>query len=250
MRKTLLEMVQSILSEMDSDAVNSISDTAESEQVAQILQDCYAEMLSNRNWPHTRKLFQLDASTTLARPNYLKIPVLLKEMEFFKYEVQGASSNIVAKEVKHMYPDEFLSYIAGRNSSNSNVQTVQDTSGVRLLILNDVAPTYYTSFDDVWLVTDSYDSAVDDTLQKQKTQCLGYTYPVWTTEDNFVPDLPTEAFPALINEAKSTAFLALKQMNNVKAEQKAKRQQAWLSRKAWSVEGDVRFEDYGRKGRR
>lgn len=41
MRKTLLEMVQDILSEMDSDEVNSINDTVEAEQVATIIKNCY-----------------------------------------------------------------------------------------------------------------------------------------------------------------------------------------------------------------
>jgi hypothetical protein len=36
MKRTLLEMVQSILSDMDSEDVNSISDTNEAEQIASV----------------------------------------------------------------------------------------------------------------------------------------------------------------------------------------------------------------------
>jgi len=39
-------------------------------------------------------------------------------------------------------------------------------------------------------------------------------------------------------------------MANQKAEQKAGRQQRWLSRKAWRAKGGILYENYGRKGRK
>jgi hypothetical protein len=68
MKKTLLEMTQDILNDMDSDEVNSISDTVEAQQVANIIKTCYNEMISNRDWPHLRKLVQLDSLQTLRSP--------------------------------------------------------------------------------------------------------------------------------------------------------------------------------------
>lgn len=251
MRMTLLEIVQDTLNDLDSDNVNSISDTVESSQVAAIVKSCYFEMMGNRNWPHLRKLFQLEHSGNINKPNYLAIPVLLKELEYFRYECQSATdSKVSLKEVKYKHPDEFLKLISGRDSTANNVTTVTDYGGSKLLIINDKAPTYWTSFDDYYIVTDSYDSSVDDTLQKAKTQCLGFMHPSWTHEDSFIPDLPAEAFPALVAEVKSSAFINVKQMANQKAEQKASRQQRWLSRKAWRAQGGVRYDDYGRKGRR
>ncbi len=41
MRRTLLDMVQEILSDMDSDEVESIDDTVEAEQVVSILKSTY-----------------------------------------------------------------------------------------------------------------------------------------------------------------------------------------------------------------
>jgi hypothetical protein len=74
--------------------------------------------------------------------------------------------------------------------------------------------------------------------------------PKWVHMDDAIPDLPEEAFAALEEEAKSTAFVAIKQMANQKAEQKAARQNRWLSRKAWRAHGGIQYENYGRKGRR
>lgn len=251
MKRTLLEIVQIILNEMDSDSVNDIDDTIESQQIAQIVQGCYYEMLGNRNWPHTRKIIQLDASGTTAKPNYMKLPDNLKEMVFFKYETQKfGDTKIVLTDVKYKHPDEFLNYISGRNSDNTNVDVIEDFNGPKLLILNDTAPQYYTSFDDVYLVADAYDSDVDDTLKKEKSQAVAYIIPSWTSSNSFIPDLPIDAFPALIEESKSTAFFTLKQMANQKAEQKTTRQNRWLSRKSWRAHGGVRYDDYGRKSRK
>ena len=39
MKTTLLQIVQSILSDMDSEEVNSISDTTEAQQIASVVED-------------------------------------------------------------------------------------------------------------------------------------------------------------------------------------------------------------------
>lgn len=251
MKMSLLEMVQDILSDMDADEVNSISDTVESTQVAQIIKTCYFEMLTNRNWPHMRKLVQMEALGSTSKPNYLKLPDSLKELVSIKYDVRKlAGDKIQMLDLTYKEPDSFLRYTSNRDSSKSNVQTVIDFSGTKLLILNDVAPTYWTSFDDVYVITDSFNTALESSLQESKTQCLAYLYPSWTKQDDFIPDLPIDAFSALLEESKSTAFITLKQMANQKAEQKASRQQRWLSRKAWRAHGGVEYSDFGRKGRR
>lgn len=248
MRMTLLEMTQDILSDMDSDEVNSIDDTVEAGQVAQIIRTCYFEMIGNRNWPHLRKLLQLEASNELAKPNYLILPARLKELVSIRYDVSKfASTDVDVKEIKFKDSEDFLRSISHRKSSNANITSVTDYSGINLLIANDVGPTYWTSFDDKHIVCDSYDKTVDDTLKKSKTECIAFITPTWERSNDSVPDLPIEAFPALLEEARSTAFFALKQMANSKAEQKATRQQRWLSRKAWSAEGSIRFPNYGRK---
>lgn len=248
MKMTLLQIVQDILNDLDSDNVNSIDDTVEAQQVAQIVKTCYTEMMSNRNWPHQRKLIQLDSPSDITKPNYLILPENVKELVLFNYNKEETlNGKAVVQELKYKEPDEFLRYISGRNSTHDNVQTVLDYSGVALLIINDIAPTYWTSFDDTHLVTDSYDSSVGNTLQKVNTQCVAYVMDEWVHEDSAIPILPSEAFAALLEESKSTAFFSIKQMANQKAEQKSVRQQRWLSRKAWRAKGGVRYEDYGRK---
>lgn len=251
MKMSLLEMVQDILSDMDSDEVNSHEDTAESVQVAQILRSTYYAMISNRNWPHTRKTVNLYPSGSVAKPTHMRVKENFKELCFINYDTAKATdTRKLYKKMKWLAPDEFLFVLNSRKSDESNIQTVVDDSGIELLIINDKAPEYYTSFNDEDLVFDSFDSDVEATLQQSKVQALAYVIPDWVVDDTFVPDLPPEAFTALLEEAKSRAMFKLKQVQDVKAEQEANRQQRWLSRKAWTVNGGIVYPNYGRKSKK
>ncbi len=250
-KSTLLAIVQDILSDMDSDIINSIDDTDEAGQVAQIVKSTYDAMISSRNWPHTKRILHLDAYSDSMLPTHMIIAEEFKEMiSIFYDKKRDGETRLLYQEVKWLDPDDFLRYINGRNSDDANVMTVTDPSGVLLLIQTNKAPTYYTSFDDETIVFDSYDSTVDNTIQTSKTQARAYIVPDFVMENTAIPDLPVEAFPSLIEEAKSKAMFKLKQMQDVKAEQESKRQSHWLSRKAWTVAGGIKYPNYGRNSNR
>jgi len=250
-KKTLLEIVQDILNDLDSDEANSIDDTIESQQVAQIVRTCFEELTSNRNWPHLKKLIQMESSNSLSYPNYLVIPDSVKELVSLQYDCATIiNPKIQYRTLTYKYPDEFLAIVNTRDSTLSTILTVTDYSGSKLLILNNKAPDFWTSFDDEHIVCDSYDSNLEATLQKAKTQCFAVCDPVWVHDNDAIPDLPSEAFSLLIEEAKSTAFIVLKQTANQKAEQKSARQNRWLARKAWKAKGGVRYDNYGRTGKK
>jgi hypothetical protein len=247
---TLLEITQSVLNDMDSDEVNSISDTIESLQVAQIIKDTYYDLITKRDWPHLSTLFVLDSVSDTDRPNYLKLPVSVYEMEIIKYNKRKSTdTRDKYDKVNYQEPDTFLTQQNSLNESNSNVTQITDSSNVKYNIYNDRPPTSWTSFDDEYIVFNSYDSAVESTLQGSKTQCNGRVEPPWTVADSFVPDFPSEAFPLLVEESKSAAFITLKQVANEKAEQRAQSQKRRQSRKSWRHRGGVRYPDYGRSGK-
>ena len=251
MKQTLLEIVQDILNDIDSDSVNSIDDTIESQQVAQIVKSTFLEMVANRNWPQHREVLQLESSGTTAKPTHMRLPDNLKEVVELRYDkARSTDTTKLYQRVDYIYPDEFLTYTNTRRTDNSSVQVVIDTDGVELMILNDQAPRYYTSFNDEDVIFDAYDSGVDDTLKNAKTQLIAYITPEWVHSDSAIPDLPVDAFPALVAEAKSFAFINLKQMVNEKTEASARRQSRWLSRKAWRTNGGIRYPNYGRQGKK
>lgn len=250
---TVLQMVQDILNDMDSDEINSIDDTLEATQVAQIIKTTYLSMMSNRNWSHTATAVQLEPYGDSAYPTHMYITDDIKELIEGSVRYNCINSGDTRRKYKQMIwkePDEFLNIINQRNNDNSDVDIITDTSGIELLIKNDTNPTYYTSFDDYYLVFDAYDSSIESNLQKSKTQARAYTIPDFTITDSFVPDLPEEAFIALLEESKSRAQFKLHQVQDVKAEQDATRQNRWLSRKQWRINGGIKFPDYGRKSKK
>lgn len=251
MKLSLLELVQDILNDLDSDNVNSIYDTVESEQVAQIVKSTYFAMMSNRNWPHMKKLISLTASGDEAYPTHMKLDDKVKELCFINYnKAKVGDTRKLYQQVRWMEPDDFLRVTNNRNNTQDVIDIITDRSGVELLIRNDQPPSYYTTFDDDYIVFDSYDKAVDDTLQESKVQAQGYVYPTWEMDDYFVPFLPDEAFTLLLEEAKSRASLKLKQTQDIKAEQEAGRQNRWLARKDWRVQGGIQYPNYGRSARK
>lgn len=251
MKKSLLDLTQDILSDMNSDEVSSIVDTVESLQVAQILKSVYEEMMARKNWPHLRTLLALNASGTTSRPTHMAVPATIKEVVQISYD-KRKSTDTTSKyqEVDYLDPDAFLRYTNSRNSALTNIDEIVDVSGVRILIKNDTAPTYYTSFDDENVIFDSYDNTVDSTLQSAKSQVLAYVLPTFTLSDAFVPDMPAELFPAYLAEAKSTCFARIKQMPDQKSEQQSRRSMNWNSQRAWQVAGGWRFPDYGRSSKK
>lgn len=251
MKWTLLEIVQDILSDMDSDNVNSIMDTFESEQVAQIVKSTYFSQISTRDWPHMRQLIQLTPSSDPALPTHMYVPDDVTRMVFINYNSAGENEDRkLFKKMQWREPQEFLQLVNNQNSEISEVDVVQDPSGIELLIRNDRPPTYYTSFDDKTLIFNAYDSKVDNTLQNSKIQAQAYVMPSWQMTDTFVPDLPAEAFMGLLEEAKSRAMIRLKQIEDPKAEQESRKQQRWLSRNAWKVKGGIKRPNYGRNSRK
>lgn len=250
-RYSVLDMVQDILSDIDSDEVNSINDTVEALQVAQILKSTYFNIIDGRDWPHLYQLFQLTASGTTDRPTHMRLPDNIIDVSWIKYDCKeyGETRDRI-KTIKFKTPAAFQEILEQRDSTDSTVTEVSDTSGISMNIHNDRAPLYFTSFDNEHVVFDAYNSAVDSTLQSSKTSCYGKVYPTWTMSDTFVPDLPTQSFSYLLNEAKSTAALRLRQMPDQKAEQHSITQRRRQSQAAWRIAGGITTQNYGRGGDR
>lgn len=248
---SLLDMTQDILNDMDSDEVNSINDSVESLQVAQIINTTYFEIMADGKFPHLGGLLQLTASGNTAKPTHMTMGDDVQYIEWIKYNTRTSTdTKDIYTAMTYEEPQAFIERVNSRDNSLSTVTTVADASGINLNIINDTAPKYYTSFDEEGIVFDSHDSALDSTLQASKIQVYGYREPVFTLADDFVADLPSKAFPYFLAEAKSVCFNALKQAANPKEEQRADRQRKRLSGDRWRLEGGVKYPNYGRKGKK
>lgn len=246
MRMTLLEIVQSVLSSMDSDSVSSINDTVESTSVANAAKDVYFELMSYNDWDHLYEWRELEAVSDTSRPNYLRIPDSVSRMECLKYNVTSTTdTRTVIGELVYLSPKDFINLVHNRDSSQSNVDTVTNSNGVEMFILNDKKPEYWTSFDNEYVVTDSYDSSVDTTLNSSKSSAWCRVVPSWTSTNTAVPDMPTDFFPAYLAEVKSVCHAYFKQQLSEKDEQKARRGLAHVRRKERFDKGRS-WHDYGR----
>ena len=246
MKRTLLDMVQDILSDGDSDEVNSIADTVEAMQVARIIRTTYEEIISSRQWPHLSQLTTLTAASDVNTPTQFTMSDSVQYMEWLKYN-KKTSTREMYDDVVYLQPQDFLKMTHARVSTNTNVQTVDDSTAGILLILNDKMPDYWTTFDDETIIMDSFDNTIDTTLQASKVQAGAYVEPAFSLVDTYIPDLPSKSFSYLLAESKSVAFNTLFQEVNSKEEQKSRRQRIYTARNARSQNKAIRTPDFGRK---
>lgn len=257
MKYTLLEMTQLILSAMDSDEVNSISDTVESNQVALLLKGVYYDIATHLGVPEHESLIELTASGSTAKPVLMSVPSTVVRIDSISYNTEGSDSDTIDlpywKELKYLPLNRFIEHTRTLRSDDTTISSMQVTSNgdtFEFIYRNDTPPTYYTSFDDTQLIFDSFDSSVDSTLQKSKTLCYGAKYPTFTMDDSFVPVLDPTQFSYYINKAKVRAFAELKQQNNVEASREAREQKIIIQKRQRRTPDLTPFEKrpmYGRK---
>jgi hypothetical protein len=249
---TLLKVVQSTLEAMGSDEVNSISDSVEATQVAQIAQDAYYELLNQKEWPFLWKLRQLEAVADATHPNYLRIPDNVIRIEQVKYDVTDPNDStsgalLHINEVKWIKPAEFLNIVQIRNTEESTVTIYEDFNGVQLPIYNEANPVYWTTFDDEYLVFDGWRSDIESTMQASRSQALCLEYPAFSMDDDFIAEMPNHMFQLWLAETKSTAFLYMRQEVSPKDEQRARRGLSVLRRSASRTDEDDGKVKFGRR---
>lgn len=237
MRKTLLQMVQSILSDMDSEPVNSINDSDEAQQIANVIQDTYYNIVVARAIPEHDRLVALDALADNTKPTHFKYPAQLKEIRLFEYN---------GKEVYWKDPIKFLNDMPQPEADNA-VEVSDPLSSTKLYITNNRNPKYYTSFDDEYIICDAWDDAVEDTLQTSKTRCWGTVTPTFSMVDSFVPDIDEILLPYLLAESKSVCFSLFKSGSDPKVEQAARRLKSYVQNDQYRTKRAPKRPFYGRR---
>lgn len=363
MKYNVLQMTQSILSAMGSDEVNSISDTTESLQVAEIIRQTYFNMMSKYNLPENNQLIQLTGSGEVGQPVLMFVPGGISRISWVKYFNTNPSSgqtvdqfgsyshavntdiipsdpawtttsttsnaigigvktftvgagltidaddmfvasssnganaiygNVVSyvgttlvvnstsfvgsgtytswniyenigqfgpgyKDVKLISFESFLEMTQRLNPTDDNVESFTlsfnnqasgDLNSFTFYYRSDLQPQYCAVLSDYYVIFDSYDATQDSTLQGAKTMCLGWVLPTFELTDTFVPALNDGIFPLLLNEAKSLAFIELKQVTHAKAEQEVKRQISALQKFKAVVKRPTDFDQLANYGRR
>lgn len=249
MRYSLLQLVQRILESLDSDEVNSISDTTESLEIANIVKECYFEIISEIQPKESEGLFHLDASTDDTKPTLMYLPTTVSNIEWLKYNVGDSLTNTNFRDICYLDVDSFFQFTNGLDAEEDWVDSQEVTiagQNFRFKFRNDQFPSYYTSVDDRVILFDSYDKSVEDTLTSSRTYGYGGLVPDFQMVDTFIPKLDPRQFQLLLNAAKAQASIEVKQLENVKAERKERRHRILMYKEQDNT--DSRPEIYKRKG--
>lgn len=223
---TLLEIVQKILSDMDSEEVNSISDSSEALQVASLVEDVYFGMVNTRYIPEHYELLKITALSDPTTPTHFKLGDDVRRIDNLWYELSTGGY----RTIDYVEPLDFLSRTDGISADYDTVLDVN--GGTKLRIRNNQDPSYYTVFDDEHIVMNSYDNTVDNSLQESKVRAYGVKTPVFTISDTFIPDLDISHVQYLIEESKARAMSVFKSGVDAKTEQAARRQR-------YSIQNDL-----------
>jgi hypothetical protein len=238
MKQNLLSLVQSILSSLEGTPVNSIGDTEEAMMIASTIKDTYFNIIAARVIPEHGDFIKIDALSDLSRPTFFKYNERLKEITSFHYNVDK-EGGVQWREIHWLEPLDFVARLPARGK-------LVNTGKTSFYVGDNAMPSFYTSFDDEYLVLNSYDKEVDDTLQQSKSRVFGYTYPEFLLSDTFTPDLDATMFPYLLAESKSVCFSLFKSPDP-KIEQAAKRLKNGIQNDMTRTRKDNARPRYGRR---
>ena len=186
MRLTKLQLVQKVLSAIDSDNVNSISDTVESEQVGLIVDTIYDDLIGDFPWPYLRTNGVLEVTTTA---HVMKIPDTVLTLNDVYYNKEM---------ITYIDPVEMTDVLFNRDTTESNI----DSNGA----YTDRDPIYWTSYDDQNVTFDGYDTSLVSALSYTDY----YRIPVPMSSDTDYPDLPARFHNIILYGAIADAFYDLK----------------------------------------
>ena len=243
MRMSLLEMVQQILMSMDSDEVNAISDTTESLDIANIIKECYFDIISEVAPKSSKGLFHLDASTDNLKPVLMYLPSSVANIHWLKYNVGDSLTDTNFRDLSYMSVEDLFEFSDGLDINETWVgtQVVQiNGQDFNIKFRNDQSPSYWTSLDDKTLLFDSYDSSYETTLTSSRTYGYWDLIPTFSMQNDFVPQLDPRQFQLLLNSAKAQAFVEKKQISNANAEKKERKHRILAYKENYRPAADTR----------
>jgi len=194
------------MSDGDGDEINSIGDTVESEQVANIVKQEFLMIADQFDLEHHKQVRGLTA-TSSSTPTVMTRPEGFYDIAWIKYDKRTtAGGDPDFQYVEYMPTDEFDDLVSGLNVSDTNVGS-QTINGLTYNHYNDRQPTYYTfihGYDSI--VFDAYNSTLESNLQASKAKAYGIQRPTLSIADASVPDLPQNLMTLLRNRSRAMYF--------------------------------------------
>lgn len=214
MKKTLLQIVQSTLGAMDSDLVDTIGETVESEQIAVLAEEVYYELATYASIPQFERLAQLVGKSTRDQATVMELPENCTDIKDIRYQHTDANGKTCMVSIHYVTPEVFLNTQLALKVGDDNVDVNLMEDGIKIPYLTDRGPTCWTSFDEQELVFDAVDRAVqgDETLHNDASLVLAYIVPKFKMEDTYTPEIPPKMFSQYMNQIKEYSFNEQKQI--------------------------------------
>lgn len=248
MNRTLLYTVQRVLEKLDLDVVNSINDSQDAILVAREAEDTFYDLLSREDWPDQIDLIEVESVGDTTNPTALRLPTNTLGIHSVRYDVTASGETTTSiKELEQLSVDDFLDRVYNRDSSDSNVVTV-DYKDIPLYIYNDKAPEFYTTFDNELLILDSWYVDVETTVQGNKSIVQAMTIPTFESTDSYVIPLEATVYPLYLAEVTSAASFSLNGTQSPEEERRRNRGISRLRRTAFRTGVESFRNNYGRKG--
>ena len=210
MQRTLLQVVQQYMDTTSGFYVDSIFDTDESQQVASVAERVYYKMVQEfPNLLFTMKERTLDSLSDTTRPNYMLLPTDIQKVQESKiYYNISTTGGLQYKEITYLSPLDFIA----RNQATLNDDSilVEGFDENKMVVPTDAFPSYCTSFDNKYVVFNSYDKEFDTTLQSSKSKIVASGEEVFLQEDDFIIPIPNHLSEAyldmFLNEALTLIY--------------------------------------------
>lgn len=249
MARTLNYTVQRVLEKLNLDPVNSINDTEDAILVAREAESTFYELMSRGDWPFNEELLKVESVSDINNPTALKLPDNINHIESLRYDItETGETKKEIRRIEWLEPEDFLEKMYRRNTEEENVE-VKDFFGTEVILYNNTAPTYYTSFDNKYLLLDSYDLNESQTLLGTKSICYGSVIPSWNIEDNYVIPIDEKIYPLFLSALTSACSIMLLNTQHPEEERRQMRGISRMRREAYTTEAEYfpKFK-YGRNG--
>ena len=245
---TMLEFVQLIGEAIESDEIDTLDETIEATQIMNILKQTYEEVLDRRDWEFIKdRVVQLDVMPVGdTKINHLLIPPNVTNIQCLRYlSAQGKFFDLT-----YLQPCDFIAKVHARDKTDPNITTVNNDDGVPLFIINDKAPTYYTSFDEESLAFDAFETTRGVGNQIADTVIVGNIKPIPAfTDPTAVLPIPERMNSLILNEAIATANYRLRQTADPRSERLARRQNIKMRELEPRTQRDTDEVHHGRRTR-
>ncbi|QDP52424.1 MAG: hypothetical protein Unbinned96contig1001_41 [Prokaryotic dsDNA virus sp.] len=249
MQRTLLQVVQNYLDRTNGFYVNSINDTDESLQIAKIAEDVYYKMVQEfPNLLFTMKERTLDSVSDPERPNYMLLPKNVQKVQESKiyYNISTEGGKIDYREITYLPPLEFVS--STNNTSSTETLIVEGYDENKMVVPTKKFPSYCTSFDNQFVVFDSYHSDYESSLQASKTRIVVSEEEVFLQDDNFIIPIPDHLSETYLDMFLNEAMTFIYQQSNPLLATRARAAKIKLQQDNRTLGSSRKGKRYGRKG--